>query len=150
MSVTSVGPSTVLREGIPRPWDYRNCTAEGFGASRAACLSGGRTGPVALPSRVVRWRRHHRCRAAGRRPVAPLTVLEAGAEPAPWLAKEVFFRAQHLTSEQQRDFARNWGELGDRPAASPPVPADDVVRFDKGAGAAPSAENVWRNRRHLP
>lgn len=54
----------------------------------------------------------------------------------------LFFRAQHLTSEQQSGFARNWGELETNPLLARGSSAD-VVRFDKGAGATPTFENVW-------
>ncbi|MZE75457.1 TauD/TfdA family dioxygenase, partial [Streptomyces sp. SID5789] len=56
--------------------------------------------------------------------------------------KVLFFRAQHLTSGQQRDFAGHWGELETNPLLSAGASAD-VVRFDKGAGGAPTYENVW-------
>ncbi|MDQ8702773.1 TauD/TfdA family dioxygenase [Streptomyces sp. LHD-70] len=56
--------------------------------------------------------------------------------------KVLFFRQQHLTSLQQRQFARNWGELETNPLLEP-GDSDDVVRFDKSAGATPSFENVW-------
>ncbi|MEU6455408.1 TauD/TfdA family dioxygenase [Streptomyces sp. NPDC047065] len=56
--------------------------------------------------------------------------------------KVLFFRAQHLTSGQQRDFAGHWGGLETNPLLSAGASAD-VVRFDKGAGDAPTYENVW-------
>nr|WP_029391252.1 TauD/TfdA family dioxygenase [Streptomyces xiaopingdaonensis] len=56
--------------------------------------------------------------------------------------KVVFFRGAHLTPEQQRAFARNWGELETNPLLARGS-ADDVVRFDKSAGSVPTFENVW-------
>ncbi|MCZ9353651.1 TauD/TfdA family dioxygenase [Streptomyces mutabilis] len=56
--------------------------------------------------------------------------------------KVLFFRSQHLTSEQQRAFAGNWGELETNPLLATGS-SDDVVRFDKGAGTVPTYENVW-------
>ncbi|NBE57073.1 TauD/TfdA dioxygenase family protein [Streptomyces boluensis] len=56
--------------------------------------------------------------------------------------KVLFFRRQHLSSLQQREFARNWGELETNPLLDTGDSAD-VVRFDKGAAATPSYENVW-------
>ncbi|MET9493715.1 TauD/TfdA family dioxygenase [Streptomyces sp. NPDC006552] len=56
--------------------------------------------------------------------------------------KVLFFRGQHLSSAHQRDFARNWGELETNPLLER-GDSDEVVRFDKGAGAPPSFENVW-------
>ncbi|OSC62345.1 taurine dioxygenase [Streptomyces sp. 4F] len=56
--------------------------------------------------------------------------------------KVLFFRSQHLTSEQQRAFAGNWGELETNPLLAAGS-SDDVVRFDKGAGTVPTYENVW-------
>ncbi len=56
--------------------------------------------------------------------------------------KVLFFRGQHLSSESQREFARNWGELETNPLLER-GDSEDVVRFDKGAGGVPSYENVW-------
>lgn len=56
--------------------------------------------------------------------------------------KVLFFRGAHLTTGQQRAFARNWGELETNPLLAGGS-AEDVVRFDKGAGAVPTYENVW-------
>lgn len=56
--------------------------------------------------------------------------------------KVVFFRGQHLTSAQQRDLARNWGELESNPLLAQ-GDSGDVARFDKSAGATPTFENVW-------
>lgn len=56
--------------------------------------------------------------------------------------KVLFFRGQRLTSVQQRDFARQWGELETNPLLAQGS-SEDVVRFDKGSGSAPTFENVW-------
>lgn len=56
--------------------------------------------------------------------------------------KVLFFRGQHLSSDCQRQFARNWGELETNPLLER-GDSDDVVRFDKSAGGTPSFENVW-------
>ncbi|MGW0828737.1 TauD/TfdA dioxygenase family protein [Streptomyces sp. NPDC002845] len=56
--------------------------------------------------------------------------------------KVLFFRGQRLTSGQQRDFARQWGELETNPLLARGS-SEDVVRFDKGDGATPTFENVW-------
>ncbi|MFV0132064.1 TauD/TfdA dioxygenase family protein [Streptomyces sp. HMX87] len=56
--------------------------------------------------------------------------------------KVLFFRSQHLTSDQQRAFARNWGELETNPLLAAGS-SEDVVRFDKGGGSAQTFENVW-------
>ncbi|WP_037570496.1 TauD/TfdA dioxygenase family protein [Phaeacidiphilus oryzae] len=56
--------------------------------------------------------------------------------------KALFFRGQHLTSAQQRAFARNWGELETNPLLAAGDSAE-VVRFDKSASAVPTFENVW-------
>ncbi|MGI5468638.1 TauD/TfdA dioxygenase family protein [Streptomyces sp. CA-132043] len=56
--------------------------------------------------------------------------------------KVLFFRGAHLTSAQQRDFARNWGELETNPLLAR-GDSEDVVRFDKKDPTAPTFENVW-------
>ncbi|MFH9866147.1 TauD/TfdA dioxygenase family protein [Streptomyces lydicus] len=56
--------------------------------------------------------------------------------------KVLFFRGQHLTSESQREFAANWGELETNPLLAQ-GDSRDVVRFDKTAGGVPTFENVW-------
>lgn len=56
--------------------------------------------------------------------------------------KVLFFRGAHLTSAQQRDFARNWGELETNPLLAAGS-TEDVVRFDKGSGSTPTFENIW-------
>ncbi|WP_329460174.1 TauD/TfdA dioxygenase family protein [Streptomyces sp. NBC_01497] len=54
--------------------------------------------------------------------------------------KVLFFRGQHLTSDAQRAFALNWGELETNPLLTSAGPAD-VVRFDRSA--VRTFENVW-------
>lgn len=56
--------------------------------------------------------------------------------------KVLFFRGARITSEQQRAFALNWGDLETNPLLARGA-ADDVVRFDKGGSATPTYENVW-------
>ncbi|MFC7304417.1 TauD/TfdA dioxygenase family protein [Streptomyces monticola] len=56
--------------------------------------------------------------------------------------KVLFFRQQHLTSQAQRDFARNWGELETNPLLDR-GDSEDVVRFDKSAATTPTFENIW-------
>lgn len=63
--------------------------------------------------------------------------------------KVLFFRGRHLTPDQQRDFALQWGEL----ETNPLLPGGDskrIARFDRSA--VPTFENVWHTdvsfRRH--
>ncbi|MFF3645203.1 TauD/TfdA dioxygenase family protein [Streptomyces sp. NPDC002564] len=56
--------------------------------------------------------------------------------------KVLFFRGADLTSDQQRAFALNWGELENNPLLARGS-ADDVARFEKGGDATPTYENVW-------
>ncbi|MBQ0826465.1 TauD/TfdA dioxygenase family protein [Streptomyces tagetis] len=74
------------------------------------------------------------------RPLAPELRAELHRALLEW--KVLFFRAQHLTSERQRAFARHWGELETNPLLAAGS-AEDVVRFDKGGGSTPTFENVW-------
>ncbi|WAP59964.1 TauD/TfdA dioxygenase family protein [Streptomyces sp. S465] len=74
------------------------------------------------------------------RPLEPALREEINRALLEW--KVLFFRGQHLTPEQQRGFARHWGELETNPLLAAGSSAD-VVRFDKGAGATPTFENVW-------
>ncbi len=73
-------------------------------------------------------------------PLGPALREELNRALLEW--KVLFFRSQHLTSEQQRAFAGNWGELETNPLLAAGS-SDDVVRFDKGAGTVPTYENVW-------
>ncbi|MFF5105106.1 TauD/TfdA dioxygenase family protein [Streptomyces sp. NPDC000134] len=73
----------------------------------------------------------------------PLTAaLRAELDRALLEWKVLFFRAQHLTSDQQRAFARGWGGLETNPLLATGA-GEDIVRFDKGDAAAPTFENVW-------
>lgn len=74
------------------------------------------------------------------RPLSDALRAELNRALLEW--KVLFFRAQHLSSAAQRDFARNWGELETNPLLAR-GDADEVVRFDKAAGAVPTFENVW-------
>ncbi|MFI8949823.1 TauD/TfdA dioxygenase family protein [Streptomyces sp. NPDC053750] len=74
------------------------------------------------------------------RPLGPALREELNRALLEW--KVLFFRAQHLTSEQQRDFAGHWGDLETNPLLTAGS-SDDVVRFDKGDGNTPTFENVW-------
>lgn len=55
--------------------------------------------------------------------------------------KVLFFRGQSITSQQQRQFASQWGELEVNPLLAT-GDADSVVRFDKTNGPK-TFENVW-------
>ncbi|WP_415952451.1 TauD/TfdA dioxygenase family protein [Streptomyces sp. KLOTTS4A1] len=74
------------------------------------------------------------------RPLTPALREELNRALLEW--KVLFFRGASISSEQQRAFARHWGELETNPLLARGS-ADDVVRFDKGAGATPTFENVW-------
>ncbi|WP_211270897.1 TauD/TfdA dioxygenase family protein [Streptomyces yerevanensis] len=74
------------------------------------------------------------------RPVEPALREELNRALLEW--KVLFFRGAHLTSVQQRDFARNWGELETNPLLATGS-TEDVVRFDKGSGSTPTFENIW-------
>ncbi|MFJ9173632.1 TauD/TfdA dioxygenase family protein [Streptomyces sp. NPDC102360] len=74
------------------------------------------------------------------RPLSPELREELNRALLEW--KVLFFRGQNLSSEHQREFARNWGELETNPLLER-GDSVDVVRFDKGAGGVPSYENVW-------
>ncbi|MBT2416183.1 TauD/TfdA family dioxygenase [Streptomyces sp. ISL-12] len=74
------------------------------------------------------------------RPLTPALREELDRALAEW--KVLFFRSQHLTSDQQRAFARNWGDLETNPLLARGA-GEDVVRFDKSRGAVPTFENVW-------
>ncbi|MFR9756614.1 TauD/TfdA dioxygenase family protein [Streptomyces sp. TR06-5] len=54
--------------------------------------------------------------------------------------KVLFFRGAHLTSQEQADFARHWGELETNPLLARGT-SSEVARFDKSA--VPTFENVW-------
>ncbi|WP_371790020.1 TauD/TfdA family dioxygenase [Streptomyces sp. NBC_01471] len=73
-------------------------------------------------------------------PLEPALREELNRALLEW--KVLFFRGQNLTSAAQRDFARNWGELEVNPLLAR-GDSEDVVRFDKAAGAPKTFENVW-------
>lgn len=74
------------------------------------------------------------------RPLEPALREELNRALLEW--KVLFFRGAHLTSVQQREFARNWGELETNPLLAAGA-TEDVVRFDKGGGGTPTFENIW-------
>lgn len=74
------------------------------------------------------------------RPLEPALREELNRALLEW--KVLFFRGQHLTSDRQRAFALNWGELETNPLLAAGNSAD-VVRFAKGGDATPTFENVW-------
>ncbi|MFI7350755.1 TauD/TfdA dioxygenase family protein [Streptomyces sp. NPDC049936] len=137
MTVTAADPSTVLREArIPEdgmyegrrvlrrlPEGWRERPYEHFEVVPQARTIGAEIRGVDLS-----------------RPLGATLREELNRALLEW--KVLFFRAQHLTSGQQRDFAGHWGELETNPLLSAGASAD-VVRFDKGAGGAPTYENVW-------
>ncbi|MER7779845.1 TauD/TfdA family dioxygenase [Streptomyces sp. NPDC096191] len=137
MTVTAADPSTVLREArIPEdgmyegrrvlrrlPEGWRERPYEHFEVVPQARTIGAEIRGVDLS-----------------RPLGATLREELNRALLEW--KVLFFRAQHLTSRQQRDFAGHWGELETNPLLSAGASAD-VVRFDKGAGGAPTYENVW-------
>ncbi|GAA2040126.1 TauD/TfdA family dioxygenase [Catenulispora yoronensis] len=55
--------------------------------------------------------------------------------------KVLFFRDQHITGAQHRDFAKLWGELEIHPFL-PQGEVPEIVRFEKGADNV-GVENVW-------
>ncbi|MFD7224911.1 TauD/TfdA dioxygenase family protein [Streptomyces sp. NPDC059892] len=71
-------------------------------------------------------------------PPAPAVREELNRALLEW--KVLFFRGQRLSSDAQRAFARNWGELETNPLLAT-GDAPEVVRFDRSA--VPTFENVW-------
>lgn len=76
-----------------------------------------------------------------RQPVSPELRHELNRALLEW--KVIFFRNQDITSEQQRDFARLWGELETHPFL-PQGNSEDVVRFAKNDKTA-GHENNWHS-----
>ncbi|WP_033293034.1 TauD/TfdA dioxygenase family protein [Amycolatopsis jejuensis] len=72
-------------------------------------------------------------------PVSPRLRAELSRALLEW--KVLFFRDQHITAEQQRAFAANWGELETNPFIEQ-GDSDRVVRFSRTAGM-PGYENIW-------
>ncbi|MFD4260382.1 TauD/TfdA dioxygenase family protein [Streptomyces sp. NPDC058534] len=137
MTVTAAGPSAVLREArIPEdgmyegrrilrrlPEGWRERPYDHFEVVSQARTIGAEIRGVDLS-----------------RPLGAPLREELNRALLEW--KVLFFRAQHLTSGEQRDFAGRWGELETNPLLTAGASAD-VVRFDKGAGDTPTYENVW-------
>ncbi|OEU85160.1 taurine dioxygenase [Streptomyces abyssalis] len=73
-------------------------------------------------------------------PLSPVLRDELNRALLEW--KVLFFRGQGLNSQQQRDFAANWGKLETNPLLERGSSAE-VVRFEKGGSAIPTFENVW-------
>ncbi|NGO10285.1 taurine dioxygenase [Streptomyces sp. HC44] len=73
-------------------------------------------------------------------PLEPALREELNRALLEW--KVLFFRGAHLTSAQQREFARHWGELETNPLLATGS-TEDVVRFDKGSSGTPTFENIW-------
>ena len=71
-------------------------------------------------------------------PQTPAVRAEINRALLEW--KVVFFRGQHLSSQAQRAFAGNWGELETNPLLAT-GDTQDVVRLDRTA--VPTFENVW-------
>ena len=76
-----------------------------------------------------------------REPLDPAVFDELHRALLEW--KVLFFRQQHLSSEQHRSFARLWGELEVHPFL-PAGAAPEVVRFEKGADQK-GYENIWHS-----
>ncbi|MEW2219838.1 TauD/TfdA family dioxygenase [Streptomyces sp. NPDC006990] len=74
------------------------------------------------------------------RPLSPALREELNRALLEW--KVLFFRGAALTPEQQAGFARNWGDLETNPLLARGS-SDEIVRFEKGAAARPTYENVW-------
>ncbi|HVX16995.1 MAG TPA: TauD/TfdA family dioxygenase [Acidimicrobiales bacterium] len=74
-------------------------------------------------------------------PLSPELFAELDRALLEW--KVLFFRDQHVSGAQHRDFARNWGELEVHPfLREGEVP--EVVRFDKGPKET-GYENIWHS-----
>ena len=74
------------------------------------------------------------------RPLEPAVRAEVHRALLEW--KVLFFRGQDLTSAQQRDFGRSWGELETNPLLEQGEDAS-VVRFAKGGDGPQTYENIW-------
>ncbi|MFJ5280754.1 TauD/TfdA dioxygenase family protein [Streptomyces parvulus] len=137
MTVTAAGPSTVLREArIPDDGMY-----EGPRVLRRL-PEGLQEGPYEhfeiVPQALTIGAEIRGVDLS--RPLGAALREELNRALLEW--KVLFFRAQHLTSAQQRAFAGHWGELETNPLLAAGSSAD-VVRFDKGSAAVPTYENVW-------
>ncbi|TVY07806.1 TauD/TfdA dioxygenase family protein [Paenibacillus cremeus] len=76
-----------------------------------------------------------------REPVSPELHQELNRALLEW--KVIFFRNQQITSEQQRAFARLWGELESHPFL-PRGNSEEVVRFAKNDQTV-GRENSWHS-----
>ena len=74
-----------------------------------------------------------------REPVGPEVFAELDRALLEW--KVLFFREQHITGAQHRDFAKLWGELEIHPFL-PQGDVPEIVRFEKGTENV-GVENVW-------
>ncbi|WAX76702.1 TauD/TfdA dioxygenase family protein [Streptomyces sp. KMM 9044] len=137
MTVTHAGPATVLREArIPQDGMYE-------GRRTLRRLPEGREERPYERFGVVPQARTIGAEIKGVDLARPLgTELREELNRALLEWKVLFFRAQHLTSDQQRAFAGHWGELETNPLLATGS-TEDVVRFDKRDSAAPTYENVW-------
>ncbi|KFU76991.1 taurine dioxygenase [Amycolatopsis lurida] len=73
------------------------------------------------------------------RPLTPALHAELNRALLEW--KVLFFRDQDITSEHQRAFAANWGELETNPFI-PQGETADTTRFTRSA-SMPAFENIW-------
>ncbi|GAK40832.1 TauD/TfdA family dioxygenase [Paenibacillus urinalis] len=73
------------------------------------------------------------------KPLAPELKAEIQRAFLEW--KVLFFRNQHITSEQQVAFAKEWGELEKHPFL-PRGSAEEITRFEKNANMTGN-ENIW-------
>lgn len=137
MTVMSAGPTTGLREArIPEDGMYE-------GRRTLRRLPEGSTEQPYELFEVVPQARTIGAEIRGAdlsRPLGDALREELNRALLEW--KVLFFRGQHLTSDQQRGFAGNWGALETNPLLATGS-REDVVRFDKRAGAPPTFENVW-------
>ncbi|MCR8635801.1 TauD/TfdA dioxygenase family protein [Paenibacillus radicis (ex Xue et al. 2023)] len=76
-----------------------------------------------------------------RNPVSPELQQELNRALLEW--KVIFFRDQHITSQQQQAFAQLWGELETHPFL-PQGDSDEVVRFAKN-DKTEGKENSWHS-----
>ncbi|WP_410648727.1 TauD/TfdA dioxygenase family protein [Amycolatopsis sp. cmx-4-54] len=73
------------------------------------------------------------------RPLTPALHAELNRALLEW--KVLFFRDQDITSEHQRAFAANWGQLETNPFI-PKGETEDTTRFTRSA-SMPAFENIW-------
>lgn len=76
-----------------------------------------------------------------RAPLSAAVRAEIHAALLEW--KVIFFRDQHISTEQQRAFALHWGDVDVHPFY-PPAGADDIVRFTRAETPdSIGKENTW-------